>query len=210
MPDSCLTQSIGPQPRELYEALQKLSDRGRQRTEALLRKAYEEGNEALKIEAARFLFTWNSSRRFVLADEWMAQGPTEGVFDWIAVCYELAPGMTAHGRFLRLFERPDLTDVMTYCLIDRFGSYMECRRGMARREAIAIIARFGDHLSPEVRWTVAFRFATLRAKSQRGLLRRLTLDTEKCAFGFVSRVAKNALAFIDGDEDINLHDAREP
>lgn len=203
-------RSVDSQQRILLETVQGLNPRGRSRTEAALRHAYGNGDESVQVAAARFLVYWTSSRRFELADEWLAQSPSERVFDWITACYETAPAGLADNRFLRLFERSGLTDVMTHCLIDRFGSYMEHRRGALRRTAIDLIAVFGDHPCPEIRWTVSFRLATLRANDYRDLLERLAQDNEKSSFGIVSRVSKNALAFLDGNREVNLHDASEP
>jgi hypothetical protein len=196
-----------PQPRKLWRELETLSPRGRARTERTLRKIYLGANEALRGETARFLYTWKSARRFDVAADWMAAGPDENAFHWILECYCLAPGWTKYDRILALFEAPNLSDNNVDDLIDQFGSCAQFSRGARRRKAIEIVASFHDHRSPAVRWTTAFRLATLGATEYRHLLVEMTGDDAKCNYGTVSAVARRALLRLDGETvDVGRYD----
>jgi len=193
-----------PQPRELWLQLQALNPRGRARTERALRRIYSQANEDLQTQTARFLYTWQSTRRFDVADDWMATCHLTGPFHWILVCYCLARGRDNYERVVKLFDRKDLSDGQIDTLIDQFGIYLYFARAARRRSALKIIASFYDHASPEVRWTTAFRLGTSRATEYRGLLVTLAGDSTKSGYGKVSVVAQQALKYLDGDETIDI------
>lgn len=191
--------------------LSRLSGRGRAVTERRLRAIYEGGDDLVRGEAARFLFTWQSSRSLNLADEWLAQRPEQGVFTWIVICYALTSYADTYDRFAALFARTDLTDANLDVLVDNFASWAQFRDEDPRhKQALAIIASYLEHSSPQVRWTAAFSLGSLRATEYRPQLVQLEADKSLTPYGYVSRVARNAVRAIDGEQDVDLHDASSP
>ena len=76
---------------------------------------------------------------------------------------------------------------------------------------LTLLASFLDHPSPEVRWTVIFSLAKLRATEYRAEISHFVEDrTPTQYYGYVSGVARNALRVLDGDEDVDLWDAKSP
>ena len=193
------------------DALSSLNSRGRERTERKLREIYAAGDAGVRAEAARFLVSWQSSRSLTVADEWLEQRPEHGAFTWIVICYALTSYGDTYDRFTSLFARTDLSDDDIDVLVDNFASWAAYRDKDPRyRDALAIIAAYLEHASPEVRWTAAFSLGTLRATEYRERLLRLCEDKTMTAYGYVSGVARSAVRAIDGEEGVDLHDASCP
>jgi HEAT repeat protein len=146
-----------------------------------------------------------------LADEWLAQRPEQGVFTWIVICYALTSYGDTYDRFSSLFARTDLTDANLDVLVDNFASWATFRDADPRyKEALAIIASYLEHSSPQVRWTAAFSLGSLRGSEYRRQLVQLQADRTLTPYGHVSGVARNAVRAIDGEHDVDLHDASSP
>ena len=193
-----------------YESL-GLSIRGRSKTEARLRELYARANDDDNGEIARFLSEWKSKRGLKVADDWMRDNPPIGAYCQILWRYALCDGMETVDRFLTQLKRDDLDDDRRDDVVDRLSDLINLRPRHARyQECLAVIAEHLRDKSPEVRWTAAFSLGKLGAKEYRDELVALAEDKTNCRYGYVSAVARSAVRLIDGELDVDLHDASEP
>jgi hypothetical protein len=209
-----------PDPHRQYitNELAKLSNKGRGATERRLRALYEEAEGGAKVEIARFVGGWRSERANSLADEWidevLASPEREDAIGRNLLFYLLPPRRIHNDRrdletWHSLLDRPNLPVWALDVIIDIFPCIG--RREPRRSKAIERLAGYLDHPSPEIRWTAIFRLATIQATQARDRIAALTADRTKTRhYGYVSRVAKNALRFLDGDYEVDLHEARNP
>lgn len=194
---------------DLIAELGRLNPRGRAKTERRLREIYAVGDADVRVAAAHFLLEWQSSRSLAVADDWLDQSPDYAIFVRLVTCYAVSPYADTYDRFMALFARTDLSADEVDVLLDWFGSWAEFRNRDPRYKSIlALIATYLDHKSPEIRWTAAFRMGCLRARDHRDRLVELEKDKTLTAYGFVSGVARNAIRAIDGEQDVDMHDAR--
>ncbi len=188
-----------------------LKVRGRHRTEARLRELYAAADDNGKGDLARFLVIWKSRRGLNVADDWIESDAPQDAFHHLLVRYALCDGIKTADRFLRILERDDLSNDMRDDAVDGFS---DCIDGRARhpryQEFVAAIARHLEHPCAEVRWTATFSVAKLRAEQYRDQLVTLQEDQTKTRYGYISGLARNAVRFIDGDDEVDLHDATQP
>ena len=189
----------------------RLNPRGQASTERELRRIYDSGDEVARVAAARFLYSWRSKRGYELANEWFDEEASPAVLDWILVRYSLVDGWPTFDRFKSLLVDPKLPPELVDCVVDRFSDLIHYgNRNPRYKEGLQLIARQLSHPSPEVRWTAIFSLAKIHAANHRDQIARLTTDEAKSAYGYVSRAAKNALRHLDGEPDVDLHDASSP
>jgi hypothetical protein len=194
---------------DLIAELGRLNPRGRANTELRLREIYATGDADVRVAAAHFLLLWQSSRSLAVADDWLAQSPDYPIFVRMVTCYATTSYADTYDRFMALFARTDLSADEVDVLVDWFGSWAEHRNRDPRyKSVLAHIATYLDHESPEIRWTAAFRLGCLRASDYRERVVRLEKDKTLTAYGYVSAVARNAVRAIDGELDVDMHDAR--
>lgn len=196
---------------EVKFARMGLKVRGRNRTEARLRELYSQADGEHKGEIVRFLSMWKSKRGLRVADDWMNDDPGDSAFRWILTRYSLCDGITTADRFLSILARKDLADRKRDDAIDTFSDCITfCDRHARYREFLQVIADHLDHPCPEVRWTAIFSIAKLNAKKYRDQLAALREDRTNTEYGYVSAVARNGVKCLDGDEEVDLHDATTP
>lgn len=194
---------------DLLAELGRLNVRGRTNTERKLREIYAAGNADIRVAAADFLLSWQSSRSLAVADDWLAQSPDYPIFVRMVTCYSTTSYADTYDRFMALFARPDLSVDEVDVLVDWFGSWAQYRdRDPRYKSVLAHVASYLEHKSPEIRWTAAFRMGCLRATDYRERLVALEKDKTLTAYGYVSAVARNAVRAIDGERDVDMHDAR--
>lgn len=213
---------LDPHEQYISDELAKLSKRGRAATERRLRALYNEAKGCAKVEVARFVGGWRSGRANALADEWIdevlsdPEGKDKSFYPTgHNQLFFLLPPRQIHNirrdleTWYSLLDRPNLPVWALDAIIDNFPCIG--RREPERSEAIERLAGYLDNPAPEIRWTAIFRLATIQATQARDRIAALTADRTKTRYyGYVSRVAKNAVRFLDGDYETDLYEARYP
>ncbi|MBX7135647.1 MAG: HEAT repeat domain-containing protein [Fimbriimonadaceae bacterium] len=189
----------------------EINPRGRQNTERKLRQLFDSGDPEAQERASSALIAWRSKRGLVVADEWLAANPGVQTFSNTLWRYVM-DGWQTFGRFKGLITNGTLSDEKLDDTLDKFSDLLQFRdRKPQYREGLKLLASFLNHPSPEVRWTVIFSLAKLRATEYRDEISRLVEDrTPTQYYGYVSGVARNALRFFCGDEQVDLWHAKEP
>ncbi|RYG38118.1 hypothetical protein EON81_04575 [bacterium] len=156
----------------------------------------------MEEHVAVFVLGWKEVRAVRFAEAWLKERPTGSVCNLITLRLGKRP-WRALPLFLEELARADLPDRDRDNLIENlYGILYRVESHPRHPEGERALVDHLHHASPEVRWTAVFCLAY--RKEYREQIETLVTDETLARFGYVSRIAKNALRIIDGEPGLDL------